>query len=79
MAKGFGATAITDQERLGKKSIVSPQLQEVSDQFFSHFRDKRRPASGAHKRPQVDRSHRDRHWSCDEWSIGMARYGRLWP
>ena len=39
MAKGFGATAITDQERLGKKSIVSPQLQEVSDQFFSHFRD----------------------------------------
>ena len=37
MAKGFGATAVLPQKHLGKKSIVSQQLQEISDQFFSHF------------------------------------------
>ncbi len=32
MAKGFGATAVPDQERLGKKSIVSASapIQEIS-------------------------------------------------
>ena len=39
MAFGFGATAVLDQERLGKKAIVSPSIQEISDQFFAHFRD----------------------------------------
>ena len=37
MAKGFGARTVPDQEHLGKQSIVSPQLQQVSHQFFSHF------------------------------------------
>ncbi len=39
MAFGFGAKAVLDQKRLGKKAIVSPSIQEISDQFFSHFRD----------------------------------------
>ncbi len=43
MAKGFGATAVLDQERLGKKAIVSPSIQEISNQFFSHFRDLKDP------------------------------------
>ena len=43
MAYGFGATAVLHQEHLRKKSIVSPQLQEISDQFFSHFRELKDP------------------------------------
>ena len=43
MAKGFGATAVPNPEHLGKKSIASPQLQQISDQFFSHFRDLKDP------------------------------------
>jgi hypothetical protein len=37
MAFGFGATVVPAQERLGKKAIVSPSIQEISAQFFSHF------------------------------------------
>ena len=43
MSKSFGATAVPNPEHLGKKSIVSPQLQHISDQFFSHFRDLKDP------------------------------------
>ncbi len=43
MAKSFGARTVPDQEHLGQKSIVSPQLQQVSDQFFSHFRNLKDP------------------------------------
>ena len=43
MAKGFGATSAPAQKGLGNKSIVSPQLQEVSDQFFDHFRNLKDP------------------------------------
>ena len=43
MAKGFGTISVPAQKGLGEKSIVSPQLQEVSDQFFCHFRDLKDP------------------------------------
>lgn len=43
MAKGFGAKAVPDEKGLGQKSIVSPELQEISDQFFSHFRNLKDP------------------------------------
>ena len=43
MAKGFGATAVPEPEHLGKKSIVSPSIQEISDQFFFHFRELKDP------------------------------------
>ena len=43
MAKGFGAKAVPDQKGLAKKSIVSPELPEISDQFFSHFRNLKDP------------------------------------
>lgn len=79
MAKGFGATAVLDQERLGKKAIVSPSIQEISDQFFSHFRDL--------EDPRVERT-RD-HKLIDIIAIAilavisgallMARDGGLWP
>ena len=38
MAKGFGSTAVPAQVRPPRKQIASPQLQQVSHQFFSHFR-----------------------------------------
>ena len=43
MAKGFGAKAVPEQKGLGKKSIVCPELQEISDQFLSHFRNLKDP------------------------------------
>ena len=43
MAKGFGATSAPAQKDRGNKSIVSPQLQEVSHQFFDHFRNLKDP------------------------------------
>lgn len=43
MAKGFGGKAVPDQKGLGQKSIVSPELQEISDQFLSHFRNLKDP------------------------------------
>jgi hypothetical protein len=41
-AKGFTPAAL-DQEQLGQTAIVSPSIQEISDQFFSHFRDLKDP------------------------------------
>ena len=43
MAFGLGATVVPDQKRLGKKARVSPSIQEISDQFFAHFRDLKDP------------------------------------
>ncbi len=78
MFKGFGTTAVTDQERLGKNLIVSPSIQEITDQFFRHFRDL--------EDPRVERT-RD-HKLIDIIAIAilavmsgaslLARYGRLW-
>lgn len=38
MTKGFGVRIVPDQKNRGNKLIASPQLQQVSEQFFSHFR-----------------------------------------
>ena len=41
-AKGFVPAAL-GREQLGQTAIVSPSIQEISDQFFSHFRDLKDP------------------------------------
>ena len=43
MAKGFGSTAVPTQVRPRTKQIASPQFQEISDQFFSHFSELKDP------------------------------------
>ena len=43
MAKGFGSTAVPAQVRPRTKQIASPQFQEISDQFFSHFSELKDP------------------------------------
>lgn len=43
MAFGFGAKVVPAQERLGKKATISPSIQEISAQFFSHFHNLKDP------------------------------------